>query len=353
MNTSEFKNGGIITFGEIMMRLKSPSGERFFQSPNLEVTFGGAEANVAVLLAELGCKSNFITVVSKNDIGKASLRELSRYGVLTSHCKEKDGRLGIYFLEPGADQRPSRVIYDRANSCASEMQPDDFDWDSIFKTTEATWFHVTGITPALSKSAADATEKAVSAAKKAGLTVSLDINYRKKLWQYGEAPSSIMSAIVSQVDVLIANEEDIQLALGLSVPGLDSVGGVLDESHYRKLMELVVARYPGLSIAAVTLRESFSADRNRWSALLYHKNNVLASKKYVLEDIVDRVGAGDSFAGALIYGLQNFGSDLKKILNFAVSAAVLKHTIKGDFNLVTKEEIENLANGDESGRVKR
>lgn len=341
----------IVTFGEIMLRLKSPAVERFFQSPSLEATFGGGEANVAVSLSLLDQSASFVTALPDNPIGQAARRELQKYGVDVSAIRMTKGRLGIYFLETGANQRPSNVVYDREGSCISQVKVGDFDWASIFRGAE--WFHVTGITPALSRSAADAAIGAAKAAKEAGLRFSIDLNYRKKLWNYGAKAPDVMRPLTALADVVIANEEDIQMCLGIQTAQVDVSQGKLGTENYRLLTEAVKKEFPNVRQVAVTLRESRSADKNGWSAVLNGTAGFSVSQSYDIDDIVDRVGGGDSFSAALIYGLLNFGSDEQKALRFAVAASALKHSINGDFNLVTLAEVETLLKGDASGRVQR
>lgn len=338
-----------VSFGEIMLRLKSPGRERLFQSPTLEASFGGGEANVAVSLARFGMEAVFVGALSKDAVGDAALAALRGHGVDVSFVKRSDLRTGIYFLETGADSRPSLVVYDRSGSAASAAAPGDFDWPAIF--AGASWFHVTGITPALSRSAADAALEAARAARAAGAKVSLDLNYRKKLWNYGVKAPTVMRELAKLCDVLVANEEDIQLALGIGADSDPSAGKVEAES-YRALAERTKAEFPNLEAVAITLRESKSADRNGWSAVLLGKSGFRSSRKYEIEDIVDRVGGGDAFAAGLIFGLLEY-RDEARALEFAVAASALKHTISGDFNLSTKEEAERLAAGDGSGRVLR
>ena len=341
----------IVTFGEIMLRLKSPAHERFFQSPLLEATFGGGEANVAVSLAMFGKKASFVTALPDNQIGDAAIAELRKHGVCTDYIKKTSGRLGIYFLETGACQRPSLVVYDREESCISKAKPGDFDWANIFADTK--WFHITGITPALSQSCADTALEAVRAAKKAGVTVSIDLNYRKKLWNYGKKAPEIMRELVKYADLIVANEEDIQKCLGIEAPSVDVTKGQLDTDDYRNLTDIVKKEFPNLSYVAVTLRESMSADKNGWSAVLSGKKDFYTSRKYLIEDIVDRVGGGDSFSAGIIFGLLEYPEDEQKALDFAVAASCLKHSISGDFNLTKKSEVETLLAGDGSGRVQR
>ena len=341
----------IVTFGEIMLRLKSPGYERFFQSPSLEATFGGGEANVAVSLANFGLDASFVTVLPTNAIGDACLRDLRGFGVDTKDILRKDGRMGIYFLETGAVQRPSKVIYDRADSCIAKAQPGDIDWAKVFKG--ATWFHITGITPAISAGAAELSLAAVKAAKELGLHVSCDLHYRKNLWKYGKRADEVMTELVKFVDTVIANEEDVQKALGISAESAASVeAGEINVEQYKAIAAAVMERYPNVQRVAITLRESKSANHNDWSACLYNGKDFFLSRKYAITDIVDRVGGGDSFSGGLIFGLNTYESE-KDALEFAVAASCLKHTIGGDFNRVTAPEVEALMKGSGTGRVQR
>ena len=338
-----------LSFGEIMLRLKSPGHERFFQSPSLEATFGGGEANVAVALANYGLDAGFVSALPGNDIGDAAMRELRSFAVDTRHVRRAGNRVGIYFLETGANQRASKVIYDRAGSSMAEAKPGDFDWPKIF--TGARWFHITGITPALSASAADLSLEAVKAAKASGVTVSCDFNYRGKLWKYGKPAPEIMTELVQHVDVGIANEEDCQKSLGVGV-GVDVASSELSIEKYQQLSAKMLQLYPNLSVMAITLRESKSADANGWSACLRDRDKFYLSRRYEITDIIDRVGGGDSFASALIYGLNAY-TQRQTSLEFAVAASCLKHSISGDFNRVSVAEVEKLMGGDASGRVSR
>ncbi|GAA0465077.1 sugar kinase [Parasphingorhabdus litoris] len=339
-----------LSFGEIMLRLKTPGHERYFQSPAFEATFGGGEANVAVALSNYGLNSGFISALPDNDVGASAIGELRRFGVDTSHVRRSGDRVGIYFLETGANQRPSKVIYDRAHSAISECKPGDFDWPAIFNG--AKWLHITGITPALTQNSADLSIECVQAAKKAGVTVSCDFNYRGKLWKYGKSAPEVMSELVKHVDVGIANEEDCQKSLGISVD-VDVEAGELDTKKYEALSEKVLELYPDMSTIAITLRESMSADRNGWSACLRERGGEFKlSRRYEITDIIDRVGGGDSFASALIYGLNAY-EDRQQSLEFAVAGSCLKHSILGDFNRVSVAEVEKLMAGDGSGRVQR
>jgi 2-dehydro-3-deoxygluconokinase len=338
-----------LTFGEIMLRLKTPGNERFFQSPTLEATFGGGEANVAVALANYGFDAGFVSALPKDDIGDSAIRELRSFGVNTAHVNRSGSRVGIYFLETGANQRPSKVIYDRAGSSICEAKPGDFDWQKIFAA--AKWLHITGITPALSESAAELSLEAVKSAKEYGLAVSCDFNYRGKLWKYGKTAPEVMTELVKYVDVGIANEEDCQKSLGITVD-VNVESGELDTAKYEALSEKVLKQFPNMSVIAITLRESHSADRNGWSACLRDASGFKLSRRYDITDIVDRVGGGDSFASALIYGLNAY-DDRQQSLEFAVAASCLKHSISGDFNRVSVAEVTSLMGGDQSGRVQR
>lgn len=339
----------VVTFGEIMLRLKSPLFERLFQSPVLEATFGGGEANVAVSLANFGVDISYITALPQNDIGDACIRELRKFNINTRHIVRSEGRMGIYFLENGANQRASIVVYDRAGSSIALAKPNSIDFEAAFK--DASWFHITGITPAISQSAADLSLEAVQAAKKNGLTVSCDLNYRKNLWKYGKTAQEVMSQIIKHADVVIANEEDCQKALGIKSTA-DVEKGKLETSKYKELSDDVLKAFPDIKIIAITLRESESADINGWSACLNDRKEFIVSKKYMIKDIVDRVGGGDAFAAGLIYGLNKY-DDKTDALEFAVAASCLKHSIPGDFNMVSVKEVEALKGGDASGRVKR
>jgi 2-dehydro-3-deoxygluconokinase len=338
----------IATFGEIMLRLKSPGQERLLQTPSFEATFGGSEGNVAVALSRLGLPARFITVLPENQIGRECLRELSFHGVDVSAIKFKKGRMGIYFFENGANQRPSNVIYDRENSALWKILPGDIDWRESLK--DQTWFHVSGITPALSKNCADETVKAARMATEKGLTVSFDLNYRAKLWNYGVEARVVMSEIAQYADILIGNEEDYQKSLGIEGPS--AVGGKIDIDAYQAMCERALRRYPKAKMAAVTLRESFSADSNDWSGMVVLREERFVSRTYHIADIVDRVGAGDSFSAGLIYGLSTL-KDVGAALEYAVALSCLKHSIQGDFALVEKGEVEKLLGGDSSGRVQR
>jgi len=338
-----------LTFGEIMLRLKPPHGERFFQSPLLEATFGGGEANVAVGLARFGLNVAYVSVIPKNAIGDACLGELRRQGVDTSLMVRKGNRLGIYFLENGANQRPSMVIYDRSYSAIAEARPGDIDWDKVFNGVS--WFHITGITPAISLSASELSLEVVKKAREKGITISCDLNFRGNLWKYGKSAPEVMTELVKYVDMALGNEEDCQKSLGVKV-NIDVESGRLQVQRYKELTDKVLSLYPHLQKIAITLRESHSADYNGWSAVLNNRKEFLISKKYEIHNIVDRVGGGDTFAAGLIYGINNLNSD-KEALEFAVAASCLKHSIPGDLPLLSIEEVNSLAGGAASGRVQR
>lgn len=344
----------IVTLGEVMLRLKSPQFERLFQSPLLEATFGGGEANVAASLARFGLEAAFVTVLPNNLLGDAAIAELRRHGVETLHIVHDGERLGIYFLEAGSNQRPSVVIYDRSHSSIAEADPGTFDWDTVFEG--ASWFHISGITPALSQSAADLSLAAVQAAKVRGITVSCDYNYRGKLWKYGKKAPEVMHELVRHIDVGIANEEDCQLSLGVTAEATageeQTKPGEGELTRYESLCRKVFDVFPNLKYQAITLRESYSASHNGWSACLFNGREFFGSARYDLTHIVDRVGAGDAFAAGLIYSLST-GMEDEAALNFAVAASALKHTIPGDLNLVTLSEVQALLAGNTTGRVQR
>lgn len=339
----------ILTFGEIMLRLRAPGHERFFQSNMMEATFGGGEANVAVSLANYGMDAEFFTVLPENDMGSHCISELRRFGVDTKKIQRGPGRMGIYFLESGANQLPSKVIYDRAYSAISLAKPGDVDWDKVFDGVD--WFHITGITPAISESAMELSLESVKAAKAKGIAVSCDLNYRKNLWKYGKKASEVMRELAKYVDVAIANEEDVQKSLDITVD-VNVESGELDREKYRLLGNKVLETYPNMKMIAITLRESHSADWNGWAACLNDGEHFYVSKKYEIRDIIDRVGGGDSFAGGLIYGLNTYESK-QQALEFAVAASCLKHSIIGDFNRVGVSDVEKLMGGDGTGRVQR
>ena len=339
--------GKIVCFGEIMLRLAPPSTTRFVQASSFNVVYGGGEANVAVSLANYGKNASFVTKLPKHDLGQAAVNDLRKFGVDTNQIVRGGERIGIYFLEKGASQRPSKVIYDRANAAIAEASPDEFDWDAIFDG--ATWFHFTGITPAISKNGAALALAACKAAKEKGITISCDLNYRKNLWTTDEA-NETMSKIVPYVDVCIANEEDADKVFGIKATGSNVDHGVVDHEAYKEVAAKLMERF-NFTHVAITLRESFSADNNDWAGMLYDGKNYSFSKKYPIH-IVDRVGGGDSFAGGLIYAMSENYS-LQDAIEFAVAASCLKHSIEGDFNHVSVAEVQALMKGDGSGRVLR
>ena len=339
----------VLTFGEIMLILKAPGHERLLQSQRFEATFGGGEANVAVSLSNYGMDAAFLTVLPQNALGDACISELRRFNVDTSRILKGPGRMGIYYLEAGANQLPSKVIYDRAYSSISLAGPGSIAWDAAFKDVD--WFHITGITPAVSESLMMLSVESVLEAKKRGITVSCDLNYRKNLWKYGKTADEVMCIIAANSDVLIANEEDVQKSLGITIE-VDVESGQIDSNKYEKLSNKVLELYPNVKKIAITLRESRSADSNGWSACLNNREEFMVSKHYDINDIIDRVGGGDSFAGGLIYGLTHYETD-REALEFAVAASCLKHSILGDFNRISVNDAEKLMNGDGSGRVQR
>ena len=339
----------VVTFGEIMLRLSPPGFERFLQSPLLVATFGGGEANAAVSLAQFGLDSYYVTRLPKHEIGDAAVRALRAEGVKTDFILRGGDRVGIYFVEAGASQRASNVIYDRAHSAISELEPGTVDWGKVFQN--AAWFHVTGITPALGQKAAACTREAIEAAKKAGASVSVDLNFRKKLWSEAQA-QKVMRPMMGSVDLVVANEEDIQSVLGLEVPNTDVTSGHLNLEGYQSVAQRLSREF-GPPLVAITLRESISASDNGWSAALWNNKTgqFIRSQRYDVR-LVDRVGGGDSFAAGMIYGLVS-GRDPEASLRFAVAASALKQTIPGDFNRISVPEVDRLVQGDASGRVQR
>lgn len=339
----------VLTFGEIMLRLKAPGHERLMQTPYLEATFGGGEANVAVSLANYGMDAALLTFLPDNAVADACIGELRRFNVDTSRIIRKDGRVGIYYLDAGANQLPSKVIYDRAYSSISLAGPGDVDWDKAFADVE--WMHISGITPAISESLMELSLESVKEAKRRNITVSCDLNYRKNLWKYGRNAQEIMSEMANYCDVLIANEEDVQKSLGITID-VDVESGVIDNSKYEILGNKVLEKYPNAKMIAITLRESKSADTNGWSTCINNREKFYVSRHYDINDIIDRVGGGDSFAGGLIYGLNNYDT-IEEALEFATAASCLKHSVIGDFNRVTVDDVKKLMAGDGSGRVQR
>ncbi len=340
----------IVTFGEIMLRLAPPGFERLLQSPQFLATFGGGEANVAVAVSGFGLPARYVTVLPNNNgVSDAFIGEMRRFGVDTSHIVRGKGRFGIYYVEPGANQRASKVLYDREHSAICLARPGAIDWSRAL--AGGSWFHITGITPAISEGAAELALESVQAARAHGLKVSCDLNFRKNLWKWGKQAHEVMAELFKFVDVGIANEEDCQMTLGIKADA-DVHSGELDREVYRKLTDKVLETYPNLEAIAVTLRESHSASHNGWAACLNNRKEFLVSKHYDITHIVDRVGGGDCFAGGLIYGLNALDS-AQDALEFAVAASCLKHSIPGDFNRFSADEVHALIKGGGSGRVQR
>ena len=337
----------VITMGEIMLRLSTPNNEKFIQADEFDVNYGGGEANVAVSLANYGHDAEFVTAVPDNEIGECAVAALRKYNVETKHIARCGERLGIYYLESGSSMRPSKVVYDRAHSSISTATEADFNFDEIFEGAD--WFHFTGITPAVSDAAAELTEKALIAAKKHGVKVSVDLNFRKRLWS-SEKAQKVMTNLMKYVDVCIGNEEDAELCLGFK-PDADVEAGHTDAEGYKGIFQQMMKEF-GFKYVVSTLRESFSATHNGWKAMIYNGEEFYTSKRYDIDPIIDRVGGGDSFSGGIIHGLMTKPNQ-GEALEFAVAASALKHTINGDFNLVSVEEVEALAGGDASGRVQR
>lgn len=343
----------VITFGEIMLRLATPDYLRFSQATTLSATFGGGEANVAVSLANYGVDVEFVTRLPKNDIAAACVGELRKYGVGVNNIVYGGERLGIYFLETGAVARPSKVVYDRAHSSISTIETGMIDWEKVFEGAD--WFHWTGITPAISASAAEVCLEACKAANRLGVTVSCDLNFRKNLWKYGKTAAEVMPALVECCDVILGNEEDAEKVFGIKPEGFDvtATGGEVEQAAFESVCRQMMERFPRAKKVIITLRGSINANHNTWGGVLFDGEKLYASPRYDITHIVDRVGGGDSFMGGLIYGLREYKGDDQRALNFAVAASALKHTIYGDFNLVTVAEVENLMKGDGSGRVAR
>lgn len=342
----------VVTFGEIMLRLATPGYKRFIQSESLISTFGGGEANVAVSLANYGIPVEFVTRLPENDIANWCISDLRKYGVGTRHILRGGERVGIYFLETGAVARPSKVIYDRANSSFAEVEKGMINWKEILK--DASWFHWTGITPAISQGAADVCLEAVKTANEMGITVSCDLNYRKNLWRYGKSAAEIMPQLVEGCNIILGNEEDAEKMFGIKPEGFQSehTGGNIDAEEFESVCRQIMERFPRAKKVIITLRGSINANHNKWGGCLF-SDKFYQSKRYDITHIVDRVGGGDSFMGGLIYGLLTYRDDDQKALDFAVAASSLKHTVYGDFNLVSVSEVETLMKGNSSGRVVR
>ena len=343
----------VVTFGEIMLRLSPAENLRFSQVNNFDVVYGGGESNVAVSLANYGVPVEFVTRLPKNDLGECALMEMRKRGVGTKHIAFGGDRLGIYFLETGAVSRGSKVVYDRAHSAIAEIESGMINWDSVFDGVE--WFHWTGITPAISQGAADVCLEAVKAASAKGITISTDLNYRAKLWNYGGDREAIMTELTSFCDVILGNEEDAEKHFGIHPEGLDvhKHGHEVKAASFKSVCEQMMNKFPRAKKVITTLRGSISASHNTWAGVLYDGKKMYETRQYQITHIVDRVGGGDSFMGGLIYGLLNYPENDQNALDFAVAASCLKHTIKGDANLVTVEEVEKLMGGDASGRVAR
>ena len=340
----------VVTFGEIMLRLSPPGFQRFGQARSFDVIYGGGESNVAVSLANYGMPVEFVTRLPANDMGDACIQFLRQYGVGTDRIVRGGARLGIYFLEMGAMQRGSKVIYDRAGSSIATIEPGMIDWRAVF--ADADWFHWTGITPAISEGAAAVCAEAIRTARDMGLTVSCDLNYRKNLWKWGKKASEVMPEMVGLCDVAIGNEEDAAKVFDIHAPDTDVTAGKVEADKYRTVCEQLNARFDRLKTIAITLRGSISASHNTWSGVLWDDGQFYTGRQYDITHIVDRVGGGDSFMGGLIYGLRAY-DDRQRALEFAIAASCLKHSILGDFNLVTVDEVEKLVGGDASGRVSR
>ena len=343
----------IVTFGEIMLRLATPDYLRFTQTSSFNATFGGGEANVAVSLANYGLDTEFVTRLPHNDIARSCVMDLRRYGVGVDKIVYGGDRVGIYFLETGAVARPSKVIYDRANSSIAEIKPGMIDWKEVFK--DAKWFHWTGITPAISEGAAQVCLEAIRTANEMGVTVSCDLNFRKNLWKYGKTAAEVMPELVAGCDVVLGNEEDAEKVFGIKPEGFDvtQTAGEVNSAEFESVCTQLMQRFPRIKKVIITLRGSINANHNTWGGVLYSEGSLKISRRYDITHIVDRVGGGDSFMGGLIYGLNTYTDDDQKALDFAVAASCLKHTIYGDYNQITVDEVEKLMGGDGSGRVSR
>lgn len=346
-------NKKVVTFGEIMLRLSPPGFLRFSQTNSFDVVYGGGESNVAVSLANYGVPVEFVTRLPDNEIGHCAHMEMRKRGVGTSHVAWGGDRLGIYFLETGAVSRGSNVVYDRAHSAIADIKPGMIDWDKVFEGVD--WFHWTGITPAISQGAADACLESVKAASERGVTISTDLNYRKKLWKYDGDREKIMTELTNYCDIILGNEEDAEMHFGIKPEGLDITkqGHEVKAEAFLSVCQQMMKKFPKAKKVITTLRGSISASHNTWAGVMYDGNKMFESPQYQITDIVDRVGGGDSFMGALIYGLLKYPENDQNALNFAVAASCLKHTILGDANLVTLAEVEKLMSGDSSGRVTR
>jgi len=341
----------VVTFGEIMLRLSPPGFLRFGQARSFDVIYGGGEANVAVSLSNFGVPVDYVTRLPDNDLGEACIQFLRQYGVGVEKIVRGGDRVGIYFLEMGAVQRGSKVIYDRAGSAIATIERGMIDWKQVF--ADADWFHWTGITPAISAGTADVCLEAVQTAQEMGLTISCDLNYRKKLWKWGKAAGEVMPDLARHCEIAIGNEEDADKVFGIKAPDTDVIAGKVDPEKYRHVCEQLANRFPGLKTIAITLRGSISASHNTWSGVLWDRGEFYVASTYDITHVVDRVGGGDAFVAGLIYSLRTYGRNRQAALDFAVAASCLKHSVIGDFNLVTVAEVEKLMGGDVSGRVSR
>jgi 2-dehydro-3-deoxygluconokinase len=341
----------VVTFGEIMLRLNPPGCMRFGQADSFDASFGGGEANVAVSLAHFGMEVDYVTRLPKNEMGDACVAVLRGHGVGTAKILRGGSRLGIYFLENGAAQRPGKVLYDREGSSIATIEKGMIDWNRVFEDVD--WFHWTGITPAVSRGLCEVCLEGIVKAKEKGLTVSCDLNYRSKLWKWGKTAGDVMPEMVGYCDVAVGNEEDAEKVFGIRAPGADFAAGKVDPEKYRPVAEALKSRFPGLKRIAITLRGSISASHNTWSGLLFDGSRLYRGPLFDIAHIVDRIGSGDAFAAGLIFGLRSYRNDLQRTLDFAVAASCLKHSIFGDFNCVGVEEVEAIASGVASGRVSR
>lgn len=341
----------VVTFGEIMLRLSPPGFLRLGQAQSFDIAFGGGEANVSASLANFGMATDFVTRLPKNELGEACLAYLRSHGVGTGKIIRGGSRIGIYFLENGAVQRGSKVVYDREGSSIAAIKKGMVDWEAVF--ADADWFHWTGITPAVSESLCEVCLEGIVMARQMGLTVSCDLNYRAKLWQWGKKAGEVMPEMVRHCDIAVGNEEDADRVFGIKAPDTDVAAGRVEAGKFAAVAEGLKKTFPNLKLVAVTLRGSLSASHNTWSGILYDGARMYAGEVFNITDIVDRVGGGDAFVGGLIYGLRTYGRDMQKALDFAVAASCLKHSVVGDFNRVTVDEVEKIMAGETSGRVSR
>jgi 2-dehydro-3-deoxygluconokinase len=341
----------VVTFGEILLRLSTPGSLRFKQARSFDAIFGGGESNVSASLAQFGVPTDFVTRLPENDLGDACIAYLKSFNVGTDKIVRGGNRIGIYFLENGATQRGSKVIYDRDGSSIAAIQKGMIDWDKVFE--DADWFHWTGITPSINSGLCDVCLEGIMKAREKGLTISCDLNYRAKLWKWGKKASEVMPELIRLCDIAIGNEEDAEKVFGIKAPDTDVVAGRVKAENFQFVTEQLKSKFPNLKLIAITLRGSINANHNTWSGVAFDGSKLYVGPTFDITDIVDRVGGGDAFCGGLIYGLRKYGNDLQKALDFAVSASCLKHTISGDFNMVTIEEVEKIMSGETSGRVSR